>query len=43
MACFLVQKGASLTAVNGKGKTPLDFINDTAAIDILQSYTEQSR
>ncbi|KAL7645433.1 UNVERIFIED_CONTAM: hypothetical protein RMT77_003819 [Armadillidium vulgare] len=42
MACFLVQKGASLTAVNGKGKTPLDFINDTAAIDILQSYTEQS-
>ena len=42
MTCYLAQKGGNITAVNGKGKTPLDLINDSATVDILQCYTEQT-
>lgn len=42
LACYLVQKGCSITVPNNRSKTPLDLINDTNTIDLLQSYTAQA-
>ncbi|KAK3857055.1 hypothetical protein Pcinc_025124 [Petrolisthes cinctipes] len=42
LACYLAQKGCSVTAANSRSKTPLDLINDTNTIDLLQSYTTQA-
>ncbi|KAG0711656.1 E3 ubiquitin-protein ligase MIB2 [Chionoecetes opilio] len=42
LACFLAQRGCTVTAANHRNKTPLDLINDTNTIDLLQSYTPQA-
>ncbi|XP_050691337.1 E3 ubiquitin-protein ligase MIB2-like isoform X2 [Eriocheir sinensis] len=42
LACFLAQRGCSVTSANHRNKTPLDLINDTNTIDLLQSYTPQA-
>nr|XP_027212420.1 E3 ubiquitin-protein ligase MIB2-like isoform X1 [Penaeus vannamei] len=42
VACYLVQKGCSITVANSRSKTPLDLINDTNTIDLLQSYSTQA-
>lgn len=42
LACFLAQRGCSVTSANHRKKTPLDLINDTSTIDLLQSYTPQA-
>lgn len=42
LACYLAKKGCSVTVANIRSKTPLDLINDTNTIDLLQSYTTQA-
>ncbi|KAK7069622.1 E3 ubiquitin-protein ligase mib2, partial [Halocaridina rubra] len=42
LACYLVQKGCTVTVANNRSKSPLDLINDTNTIDLLQSYTAQA-
>ena len=43
MACYLIQRGANISAANNERKTPLDFVTETAAIDVLQTYIDQAR
>lgn len=38
IAAFLVQEGSSLEAVNSKGKTPLNVVEDTHIGEILNKY-----
>ncbi|XP_070207241.1 E3 ubiquitin-protein ligase MIB2-like isoform X2 [Littorina saxatilis] len=38
IACYLAQQGASLTAVNQQGKTPLEVITDPRTVEILQQF-----
>ncbi|XP_076044605.1 E3 ubiquitin-protein ligase mind bomb 2 isoform X4 [Oratosquilla oratoria] len=42
LACYLAQKGCSVTVANNRCKTPLDLINDTNTIDVLQRYAAQA-
>ncbi|CAL4158048.1 unnamed protein product [Meganyctiphanes norvegica] len=42
LACYLVQRGCSVSAANNRAKTPLDLINDTRTIDLLNNYTAQA-
>lgn len=38
IACYLAQQGASLTARNQQGKTPLDLVTDPHIEAILQQF-----
>lgn len=40
IACYLAQEGADLNHKNRKGKTPLELIQNSAVIDLLQHYAE---
>lgn len=41
VACLLVQRGASVTAVNSRRVSPLQSVSDLTVLQALQSYTVQ--
>lgn len=40
IACYLAQEGADLNHKNRKGKTPLELVQNSAAIEFLRHYSE---
>uniref|UniRef100_A0A3P9IJF0 E3 ubiquitin-protein ligase MIB2 n=2 Tax=Oryzias latipes TaxID=8090 RepID=A0A3P9IJF0_ORYLA len=43
IACFLAQEGADINYANHKGKSPLDLLADSGALQLIKSFSEKHR
>ncbi|KAG9270230.1 E3 ubiquitin-protein ligase MIB2 isoform X1 [Astyanax mexicanus] len=43
IACFLAQEGADINYANHKGKSPLDLVTDSTALQLIRSFSEKHR